>query len=203
MLNEYGKELLKPWFSAQNIVLGLAVLFIAALVINNFDLNSSEWASWVQAIGSIVAIIAAFSIAQLQYRTESRRRHQESHERSVGYATRLLLLAREYDDVVTKAVDTTFTVGTRERDAQFSWVLEELLKRVNSSMFDDLDEARNIHSSLLRTQIIGLLFTLRFSTNAALLDERDEEVQRYQSLAPVSVMAAEVLLAAARSAKSA
>jgi hypothetical protein len=197
MINTSGWGLFKPWVSIPNILLALAAIFVVAL----FKLTSSELASWVQAVGSIVAIIAAFSISQFQYRAEMLRRAQEAHDRSVGFATRLLLISREFDEVVTKAIDRTFTVGTKERDTQFSWVLEELLNRLNSSMFDDLDEARNIHCGLLRKQIVGLLFTLRFSTKNSLIEERDEEVQRYQSLSPVTVRAAEILLESARNAQ--
>lgn len=45
----------RPIFSVQNIVLLIAGLFVLAL----FDLNKGELASWVQAIGSIAAIVFA------------------------------------------------------------------------------------------------------------------------------------------------
>lgn len=77
MLNDYGKSLFEPLLSVPNIVLGLSVLFISALVITHFDLNSSEWASWVQAFGSIGAIIAAgyFPIAHEKVREKRDRRN--------------------------------------------------------------------------------------------------------------------------------
>lgn len=59
MLNDYGKSLLKPWFSVQNVVLVLSLVFLALVLIRSNNLNSGEVASWVQAIGSIAAIVAA------------------------------------------------------------------------------------------------------------------------------------------------
>lgn len=77
MLNDYGKSLFKPFVSVQNIVLGLTLLFFASLAITKSNMNSSEWASWVQAVGSIAAICAAayFPIAH-EVRREKRERRE-------------------------------------------------------------------------------------------------------------------------------
>lgn len=77
MLNDYGKSLFKPFVSVQNVVLGFAVLFSATLAITKVNMTSSEWASWVQAIGSIAAICAAayFPIAH-EVRREKRARRE-------------------------------------------------------------------------------------------------------------------------------
>lgn len=77
MLNDYGKSLFKPLLSVPNIVLGLAVLFVAGLVMTSVSLSSIEWASWVQAVGSVAAICAAayFPIAH-EVRREKRERRE-------------------------------------------------------------------------------------------------------------------------------
>ncbi|WPN32137.1 hypothetical protein QMK54_10465 [Pseudomonas sp. P5_109] len=80
MLNDYGKSLFKPLVSVQNVVLGLSALFIAALVITQVGLSSSEWASWVQAIGSIAAIIGATYIAGEQRRQKIEDEKKEKNE---------------------------------------------------------------------------------------------------------------------------
>lgn len=74
MLNDYGKDLFKPWLSVSNILLLLAVFFVIAL----FKLTSSELASWVQAVGSIAAILGAFSISNSQNVKEKKRVALES-----------------------------------------------------------------------------------------------------------------------------
>ncbi|MBC3410606.1 hypothetical protein HU720_04755 [Pseudomonas sp. SWRI51] len=68
MLNDYGKSLFKPWLSVQNFVWVLASIFVVSLMIRVYDLNSSEIASWVQAVGSIAAIGGATYIAGQQRR---------------------------------------------------------------------------------------------------------------------------------------
>lgn len=64
MLNEYGIRLLKPWVSVQNVVLVCAFVFVIALL----KPESTELASWVQALGSIAAIVGATYIAGEQRR---------------------------------------------------------------------------------------------------------------------------------------
>jgi hypothetical protein len=70
MLNDYGKELFKPLCSVQNVVVVLSVLFLLALAVKHFGLNSSEIASWVQAVGSIAAIWGAFTVSNNQVRQQ-------------------------------------------------------------------------------------------------------------------------------------
>lgn len=66
MLNDYGKSLLKPWLSVQNVVWLIALTFVIFLVIRTNDMKSSDIASWVQAIGSIAAIIGALAVSRAQ-----------------------------------------------------------------------------------------------------------------------------------------
>lgn len=66
MLNDYGKELLKPWLSVSNAVSVTALIFVIAL----FKLTSSELASWVQAVGSIAAIWGALYVSNSQHRRQ-------------------------------------------------------------------------------------------------------------------------------------
>lgn len=66
MLNDFGKSLLKPWLSVQNVCLALAAFFVFALLIRMYDFNKSELASWVQALGSIGAIWGALAASRKQ-----------------------------------------------------------------------------------------------------------------------------------------
>ncbi|MGU3345752.1 hypothetical protein [Pseudomonas monsensis] len=67
MLNDFAKELMKPWFSVQNFVWVLAVIFGIALL----KPTSSELAGWVQAIGSIAAILGALKVGRLQIENQN------------------------------------------------------------------------------------------------------------------------------------
>ena len=71
MLNDYGKSLFRPWLSVPNVSLVLALLFVGWLIIRTYKLSSGEVAGWVQAIGAIVSIWAAWSIAGSQGRRAS------------------------------------------------------------------------------------------------------------------------------------
>ncbi|MFY3433944.1 hypothetical protein ACOTI9_14955 [Achromobacter mucicolens] len=53
------------------VALGVLLLGFCLVLVKNWPSNSNEWASWVQAIGSIAAIVAAVVISQTQQR-ESR-----------------------------------------------------------------------------------------------------------------------------------
>lgn len=100
MLNDYGKELFKPWCSVQNVALALSVLFLMALAIARFNLNSSEMASWVQAIGSIAAIWGAFTVSNNQVKRQIEQKKEDEKRKSLAcYA------------VVKCAVDHARSVG--------------------------------------------------------------------------------------------
>jgi len=66
MLNDWGKELIKPWVSVQNAALVGTVIFVIAL----FKPSSEQLAAWVQAVGSVAAILAAIRIASGQRREQ-------------------------------------------------------------------------------------------------------------------------------------
>lgn len=76
MLNECGKELLKPWVSVQNWTLVGSVVFVIAL----FKPTSSELASWVQAVGSIAAIWGALYVSRNEQRARESIELQEKKE---------------------------------------------------------------------------------------------------------------------------
>lgn len=83
MLNNWAKRLFKLWLSVQKIVLLLAVAFVLAICVSLYDLNRSEIASWVQALGALVSIWAAWSIARSQgLRAEAEARRSDEAKRA-------------------------------------------------------------------------------------------------------------------------
>jgi len=145
MLNDYGKSLFKPLVSVQNVVLGSSVLFVVGLVITQVELNSSEWASWVQAIGSIAAIVGATYIAG-----EQRRQKIEDEK-------------KEKDEYVIKAFGIAeVCVGLIERISQFAhsgglFDPQELLPRAIATLSD---------SQLMLASVDVLRFELPEHTSA-------------------------------------
>jgi len=73
------------------------------------NLSSEQWAAWVQAIGSILAIIAAFLIASLQLwfslakeRREQRERAQRIARLSTAFGTQLIESITNMTEACTK-----------------------------------------------------------------------------------------------------
>lgn len=62
------KSLLQAWCSVQSVCLFMFFIYFCALAIRYFQLNSGEVASWVQALGAIISIWAAWGIAGRQSR---------------------------------------------------------------------------------------------------------------------------------------
>ncbi|WP_330113972.1 hypothetical protein SA496_14460 [Pseudomonas sp. JS3066] len=102
MLNENGQSFLslfKPWLSIQNVFLGLAVVFIVAL----FKLTASELASWVQAVGSIAAILGAFMISHRQLERQQTERDRESKSKAEAFYA-VVENAAKYSEAVRELV---------------------------------------------------------------------------------------------------
>ena len=84
MLNENGIAFLnifKPWLSVPNVLLGIAAVFVIALL----DLTSSELASWVQAIGSIAAIWGAFMVSHHQMQRQQAEKLSELRSKQEAF----------------------------------------------------------------------------------------------------------------------
>jgi len=92
VLNDCGKELMKPWMSVQNFVLALALIFCVALM----KLSSSELASWVQAVGSIAAIWGAFAISNQQSKKQEAQRISDELDKKVRLRGILIYLAHQH-----------------------------------------------------------------------------------------------------------
>ncbi|MCX5470507.1 hypothetical protein OSH04_02130 [Alcaligenes sp. A-TC2] len=76
------------------IVLGLIIgVAIGMLTLSNFypTFQSDKWAAWLQAVGSIVAVIAAFIISGNQTRKESLKKSEENRSKIDG----VYVLARQ------------------------------------------------------------------------------------------------------------
>ncbi|MFJ2379871.1 hypothetical protein [Pseudomonas protegens] len=67
------RKIFCPWPSAHNVLIVLSVIFLLGLV----DLTTSEWASWVQAVGSILAIIGAALLPVWHSRVAENKREQQ------------------------------------------------------------------------------------------------------------------------------
>jgi len=150
MLNDYGKSLFQPLLSVPNIVLGLSVLFVGGLVILHVDLDSSEWASWTQAVGSIAAILSAVWISG----RDTRERRKSESEAMQG------ALSRAY----TTVDDTVRRVEAALRSAEERLLYESTFAYINNDLTQALQHLKEVISSPgVDSKIFDQLFLARTS----------------------------------------
>lgn len=112
MLNDFGKSLFKPWCSVQNVFLAASLLFLAVLLIRQFRLNSSEVASWVQAVGSIAAIWGAFRVSSHQIVRQNEAKAGEEKQRVDRFRSLVLILARNQQEHLRLLHSTLYNAVT-------------------------------------------------------------------------------------------
>ena len=68
---DFSMETFRRFIRRGDVLLGLGIWIVAGLVAlgDHFDLNKSEWASWVQAVGSVAALAVAVFIMAKQARS--------------------------------------------------------------------------------------------------------------------------------------
>lgn len=124
MLNDYGKSLFKPWLSVQNVVLVLAFLYAGLLLARIYKLDSGQVASWVQAIGAIVSIWAAWSIAGAQ----GRRSAIEARRIEMARCSGVVGILRHVDSVVNSLTSQNDPVNVVMVRESFSALVQTLSK---------------------------------------------------------------------------
>lgn len=203
MLNDYGKEMFKPWCSVQNVVAALAVLFLMALGITHFSLNSSEVASWVQAIGSIAAILGAFSISNRQTKLHQENAAAEERKKKQRFKSIILLLAHQHSDYLRrlkKAVQkANYETGTVQPYLKSGYALKwpshlEALKSI------DINQLDPNHLSVVMEMQVAALFSLelcaRLSAHWESFGDREaeamERLEHFSRLAKDNIVYLEI-----------
>jgi hypothetical protein len=173
MLNDYGKELFKPLCSVQNVVVVLSVLFLLAITIRYFGLNSSEIASWVQAVGSIAAIWGAFTVSNNQVRRQIDQKKEDDKRK----ADSLFAVVKSAADHV-RVLGTIVNDGLDPKVFKLSWskVISDVMEMsLNSLKQLPAHELGNRDLVVAHTGITGGVSNLfqicsRFQSVDALVD---------------------------------
>lgn len=139
----------------------------------------ADTSGWVQAIGSVAAIVAAAIIASHQHVVAERKHKKDRRQNGVGRAARLFLFALEYKQVMNEVVLPGWQPGIDLVDLSVADTLERMLARLNQNFDDDLELVRNDFLYKLRISLAGSIFTLR-ATNGLDPMQRDETIQRYR-----------------------
>jgi hypothetical protein len=153
-------------------------------------------ASWVQAIGSIAALGLAVWIPANQRRHEYELNVAHDKQRSLGYATRLHLMIKEFRKTFDLIPDS-YSIGTTGADQQASYILERLLDRIDHGFREDLDPERVLLTMHFRAVLTDLLTILRAELGMYGKGHRDSEVARCKALSIPILDRSEALFKAA------
>lgn len=173
---------------------GKAICFSPVIVVLVYVLICLPWdsenaAGWVQAVGSIVAILAAIYIASHQHRLDQARRELEDAQREVGLSLRLNSFAVEFQHYVNDVLMLEYGLDAEAADLEFSAVLERMLRRLDSHFDEDLDHERQELINAFRRNIVGLIYLLKAPfKNPAAIAVRSRRIQEYRSAATGSLI---------------
>lgn len=150
-------------------------------------------ASWVQAFGSIAAIIAAMWIASRQARNQVKREKEDAAQTSLAQAGRLYLIAKEYCDTLLNVVEPAQEDDSGLADQIVSVAFSRIINRLNANFDDDLNPARNVQIHILRASLTSIIFILENGRHIAPF-ERISEIIKLRDLAPALVESCKALL---------
>lgn len=135
------------------LIVAVGSLIASALVMlgSHYDLNKSEWAAWVQAVGSIAAIIGSFWISHRQVVAANREAHSrrvallDSAAISVASAAKLMEKLR---DRLSDGLWTNAAVEPMKVEIQtMQWTIDNILVA-------DADDARTRGSRHIARSVI-------------------------------------------------
>lgn len=153
-------ETFKRFIRRGDVLLGLGIWAVAGLVAigDHFELNKSEWASWVQAIGSIAAIAGAIWIAGEQARRDHRKAAATEIQTELAAAQVLASLigqaaifAIDLEDAATKTNSRVLMNTTKGLDA-LRVAAEGVMGRATSQ--EIVEAAMLLHNSMVTGQVV-------------------------------------------------
>lgn len=119
------------------------VLFFVALILSiklvflgrSLGLNKSDWPAWVQAVGSVMAIVVAIIIAQEQHARDRKLDEQRRKEEQDGELDRQLLAralaVSNVVQVASHSLHAALTLVTRCKEDAAHWEREPYLNKMS------------------------------------------------------------------------
>jgi hypothetical protein len=174
----------------------LAALFVLVPLGIHFELTKSDWASWVQAIGSIGAIIGTFAVAKFQFDKQGRAKKSDDANRVAVLAEICFVLTRDtfvcLDNLHGKFVDrsakTLPSIGTER--------LEELQYSLRNFAAKDIPAELHLEVLILQREVAYTLTAVRelnkvkraspariqkaFSRSQTVLEAKDRVRSKYE-----------------------
>lgn len=160
-------------------------------------MTPSDWAAWVQAVGSIAAIIGSFRIARRQHeheRAADRERRRDEMQGALDEQLRARTLAvRNVVQVATHALDTVRLGVAHVRASQGRWEADafllkaDQLRQVLDSLITPATEHLAVVSALQISQIVVLTHADMKNTGGAMTQQLvsrsdDRIVEGYRTL---------------------
>ena len=147
------------------------------------NLTSSEWAAWVQAIGSIIAIVAAIIIAANQNKNALKLHYQELLSAKLDMAKTLLVLAENSRKSINHCIDELKDRETIYNIAEghvYSSLSE--FRKINSYLYDI--SLQNLPSNLVTPAMVLISTVRQFfeKIETALKHHREMDAASYDDL---------------------
>ncbi|MFZ3022971.1 hypothetical protein [Pseudomonas sp.] len=120
-----------------------------------------DWPAWVQAIGSVIAIVVAVWISSRQHARDQEWRGADRAERNCGMALRLNALITEYHRLVCNVLPQGEEAGNIETDQALAGLLESIKVRLDSNFDDDFDHHRQVEINNTRSCLAAVIFFLQ------------------------------------------
>lgn len=147
-----------------------------------------DWPAWVQAIGSVIAIVVAVWISSRQHARDQERRAADRAERNFGMALRLHALITEYHRLTCNVLPQGEEAGNIESDQALAGLLESIKVRLDSNFDDDFDHHRQVEINNTRSCLAAVIFFLRHRDDSQHgLRIRAENVERARRMADESL----------------
>lgn len=174
-INEILKRLLRKSVLKRIVVIPIAATSLSLLIVLGigWDLSKSEWAAWVQAIGSITAIFVALWVVQIQHAKEVSLKKEVERQ---NHRRQLSTLKWIYNSVAETCSSSANKVGHDNiRWDLESEILAERRKLLLSVPFDQHPNP----GLLIRTQELGHLLQLAITVSNALQQPRSEKIRSH------------------------
>lgn len=126
------------------------------------SMHSSDWASWVQAVGSIAAILGAIWVSRDERRHAKILRDEDRERARVRLAADVLAIASDSVDFLERAIGAVRNkqpgvVGHNETE------LTDILERIAAARATDIGKKRWAQLATLRVQLLRGVEILRVS----------------------------------------
>lgn len=135
----------------------------SALIVTGLDvgLNKSEWAYWVQAIGSIAAILGAFAVARWQAKSSERKSEADRAASSAALGHIAHVLAADASACLDSIVAKFELIKTERRPAIGTERLEEILHALRVFSAKDVPSTIYIEIVVIQREVVYTLTAVR------------------------------------------